>query len=512
MHRLFGSSWFKGGGLSLACLLLLSMILASAIPASAQSEAGEGAIAVREVAEVPAIAGEPVAIIPMAPAAGEDPPQWLIIPFVLLLIMIATGPIFYAHHWHHNYPRYSIAFGVLVGGYYIMTANVTPLMHAISEYFSFIALVSSLFIAASGIFLNINARCTPRNNVILLFVGAVVANFIATTGSAMLFIRSFMRLNAGRIQAYHIVFFIFIVANIGGALTPIGDPPLFLGFLRGVPFFWTLTHVWYIWLPTMVMVLAVFYVMDKRNKAAGPEPDPTKPTVSIRGKWSFVWVAIIILLVFVDPNVLPFVPNLHTAFHIPIGIREILMFGVAFLAYRFADRECLKQNDFSFEPIREVAWLFLGIFATMQPALQLISSFARENADSLGVSVFYWGTGSLSGILDNAPTYLNFVSAAMGKFGLDVNVQEDVRHFAAVDLSDELSWFYLQAISVAAVFFGALTYIGNAPNFMVKAIAEGNGVRTPSFFAYVARFSVPVLVPIFFLIWVVFYSGWVIPH
>ena len=151
------------------------------------------------------------------------------------------------------------------------------------------------------------------------------------------------------------------------------------------------------------------------------------------------------------------------------------MFLVAYLAYKFADKDCFQKNEFSFEPIREVGWLFLGIFATMQPALQLISNFAKENADNLGVSVFYWGTGSLSGILDNAPTYLNFLSAAMGKFGLNVDDPAAVKQFAESAAAHPESWFYLQAISVAAVFFGALTYIGNAPNFMVKAIAEGNG-------------------------------------
>ena len=186
------------------------------------------------------------------------------------------------------------------------------------------------------------------------------------------------------------------------------------------------------------------------------------------------------------------------------------MLLVAFLAYRFANKECLKKNEFTFEPIREVGWLFLGIFLTMQPALQIIGGLAKENPDSLGVSIFYWGTGSLSGILDNAPTYLNFVSAAMGKYGLDVNSLEEVRMFAAGTAANPETWFFLQAISVAAVFFGALTYIGNAPNFMVKAIAESNGVRTPSFFGYIARYSLPILLPIYFLVWLVFYSGMIL--
>ena len=449
---------------------------------------------------------------PLPKSAADEapaPPVWLVIPFVLLLIMIATGPLFYAHHWHHHYPKYAVGIGLIVVGYYLFTGHPDPVIHAIQEYVSFIALVASLFIAASGIYLNINANGTPKNNVILLFVGSVIANLIATTGAAMLFIRSYMRLNKGRLRPYHIVFFIFLVANIGGALTPIGDPPLFLGFLRGVPFFWTLTHVWYIWLGTMIVILTVFYFIDSRNTNSGAIRDASRPTVELSGKESFVWVGIIIVSVFIDPNVMSFVPNLYELYHIPIGIREIIMLTVAFLAFRFANKESLEKNEFSFEPIREVGWLFLGIFACMQPALKLIETYATENADSLTVSVFYWGTGSLSGILDNAPTYLNFLSAAMGKFGLQSGVPEQVQQFAAGTPSPD-SWLYLLAISVAAVFFGALTYIGNAPNFMVKAIAESNGVSTPSFFGYLMRYSIPILIPIFFVVWLIFFSDIII--
>ena len=473
--------------------------IGAALPAAPASKAPE------------AVTPESMPVLPVAAAAdGALPPTWLVIPFMLLLIMIATGPLFYAHHWHHHYPKYSVVFGIFVAGYYILTQNSTPVIHAIQEYTSFIALVASLFIAASGIYLGINAKGTPFNNVILLFAGSVIANLIATTGAAMLFIRSYMRLNKGRLKPYHIVFFIFLVANIGGALTPIGDPPLFLGFLRGVPFFWTMVNVWYIWLPITMLLLLIFYVIDSRNKGEGNIPEPGEKVIEISGLKSFFWIAIIIFSVFIDPNVLPFVPNLYAEYHIPIGIREMIMFLVAFLAYKFADKDCFEKNEFSFEPIREVGWLFLGIFATMQPALQLISNFAKENADNLGVSVFYWGTGSLSGILDNAPTYLNFLSAAMGKFGLNVDDPEAVKQFAESAAAHPESWFYLQAISVAAVFFGALTYIGNAPNFMVKAIAEGNGVRTPSFFGYLARYSLPILIPVYFLLWLIVYSGYIL--
>lgn len=441
---------------------------------------------------------------------GALPPVWLVLPFAIILLMIATGPLFYPHHWHHHYPKYSIALGLIVAVYYIFVLDAaTPMVHALEEYLSFIALVASLFIAAGGIFLSVNARGNAVTNSVLLLVGSVVANIIATTGAAMLFIRPYMRLNQGRLKAYHIVFFIFLVANVGGALTPIGDPPLFLGFLRGVPFFWTLSHVWYIWLPTTVLLIAIFAVIDSRNKAQSPAPDPAVPTVSLSGKKNFLWVAVIIVSVFLDPNIMGWVPDLHDLFHLPFGIREVIMFAVAFAAYKTADKAILAKNEFNFEPIREVGWLFLGIFATMQPALQLISAFAQNHADSLTVGMFYWGTGALSGILDNAPTYLNFVSAAMGKFGLDVNAVSDVVAFALPEMAHPDSWIFLQAISVAAVFFGAMTYIGNAPNFMVKAIAESNGADAPTFVGYLLKYSLPILVPVYFIVYVLFFSGWV---
>ena len=198
---------------------------------------------------------------------GEPPPVWLVIPFVVLLLMIATGPLFYPHFWHHHYPKVAIALGALVAAYYLIgMGDITPIEHAALEYFAFIALLGSLFVASGCILIKTDFAGTPKANTTLLFVGAVISNFIGTTGASMLLIRPYMRLNAGRLKAYHIIFFIFTVSNVGGALTPIGDPPLFLGFLRGVPFFWTVINLWQIWLPTILLILAVFYVIDGRNK------------------------------------------------------------------------------------------------------------------------------------------------------------------------------------------------------------------------------------------------------
>ena len=241
---------------------------------------------------------------------------------------------------------------------------------------------------------------------------------------------------------------------------------------------------------------------------------PNPKQLEIEGKVGFAWLAVVIAAVFIDPKVIPAIEgtviDLHH-FGIPFGIREVIMGTVAFLAYRTANKAILEGNDFNFEPIKEVGYLFIGIFLTMQPALTLIGAFAAENAEALGVTSFYFGTGVLSGVLDNAPTYVSFLSAAMGKFGSDVNVPEMVRDFA-LGTTLPAETFYLQAISVASVFWGALTYIGNGPNFMVKAIAESSGVDTPSFVGYVVKYSLPILVPIYILVWLVFFSGYVIPH
>lgn len=469
-------------------------------------------------------------------AHGVTPPIFLIIPFIVLLLMIATGPLFYVHHWHHNYPKYAIALGLGVILYYVFILEDTvPIFHAAHEYLSFIALLASLYIASGGILIRTDFAGTPRTNAALLLIGAVLSNIIGTTGASMLLIRPFMRLNKGRIKPYHVVFFIFIVSNVGGALTPIGDPPLFLGFLRGVPFFWTLTNVWYLWLPAILILTAIFYVIDSRNKTESirevveevegdhnslEDDDPVQPVLSpktpttdiqITGTKNFLWLAVVIAAVFIDPNVIPAlkgtVLDLYGTFHVPFGIREVIMFGVCFFAYKLADKRALEGNDFNFEPIREVAFLFIGIFATMQPALKLIGNYATQHAEALTITPFYFGTGMLSGVLDNAPTYVAFLAAAMGKFGMSVDNPQHVYEFAmgmqdvALGMGGIDTIAYLQAISVAAVFFGALTYIGNGPNFMVKAIAESSGVECPSFFGYMIKYSIPILLPVYFVVW-----------
>ena len=436
------------------------------------------------------------------------PPGWTVIPFVLLLGMIATGPLFYEHFWHKNYPMIAVSLAAIVVLYYLFVLHDAHApVHALAEYVQFIALLSSLYIASGGIMINVDKKATPMANVLLLLVGAVISNLIGTTGASMLLIRPFIRLNKSRIRPYHIIFFIFMVSNIGGALTPIGDPPLFLGFLKGVPFMWTLTHNILPWVLALIILAVIFYIMDKRNKDEDlfEEVVYTNKT-SVIGTKNFFWLAVVIAAVFIDPNVIDGVPAIIYDGQKFSFIREIIMLSVGFLSFRLANKEAIKGNEFNFEPIREVAFIFIGIFGTMMPALALVSEFAQSPDGSalIGPNSLYWGTGLLSGFLDNAPTYLNFLAAALASQGGDISQIADVQNYAAGGVYPD-SVVNLTAIAVGAVFFGAMTYIGNGPNFMVKSIAEQTGIRMPSFFGYIIRYSVPILLPIFLIVWLVFF-------
>lgn len=435
------------------------------------------------------------------------PPGWSVFPFVLLLLMIATGPLFYEHFWHHHYPKIAIALAAIVVAYYILALhNVPSTIHAAFEYIQFISLLTGLYIASGGIVIKVDKKGTPLVNSVLLAIGAVIANIIGTTGASMLLIRPFIRVNKGRIKAYHIVFFIFVVSNIGGSLTPIGDPPLFLGFLKGVPFFWTLTHNFVPWLFAIIVLIIIFYFLDKRNKEGKENEAVFSNKVGILGAKNFFWLLIVVGAVFLDPNVFDWVPAIHYHGQKFSFIREIIMLSVAFLSYKLASKELLKSNEFNFEPIKEVAFIFIGIFGTMMPALELVGDFAQSPAgvQLINHNTLYWGTGMLSGFLDNAPTYLNFLAAGMASQGASINNISEVIKFANDGFYD--SALMLKSISIAAVFFGAFTYIGNGPNFMVKSIAEQVGIKMPSFFGYVIRFSLPILIPLFVIVWLIFFA------
>lgn len=436
---------------------------------------------------------------------------WLVIPFVLLLLSIAVVPFLSRHWWEHHYPKVSYVLGALVVIYYIAVLdNVPRLLLTTHEYVSFISLIGSLFVVSGGIHLNIRGRSAPYENVALLSFGAIISNFLGTTGASMLLIRPFLRINKFRIKPYHVVFFIFIVSNVGGALTPIGDPPLFLGYLKGVPFFWVVGRVWHIWALAIAALLVVFYIIDRREFAKidlatrQQAAEPDRPSFS--GLHNIAYLAVILGSVFIS----------H-----PVMLREAIMWAAAFASYYTTKVEVHEQNEFNFVPIKEVAILFAGIFATMIPALDWL----ELNAESLGVvtpAQYYWATGALSSFLDNAPTYLNFLTAAFGLHGASVdnlqhmNLVLGIANPGSVELAMPLAegaraitadtWRYVQAISVSAVFFGACTYIGNGPNFMVKSIAEQASIECPSFFGYIVKYTIPILIPLYALVWLIFFN------
>jgi len=438
---------------------------------------------------------------------------WFILPFLLLLLSIAVIPFIDRIWWEKNYPLVAYSLGFIVVFYYVFSLHNTPRLFLTSyEYISFISLIGSLFVVSGGIHVRLRGKSTPKGNIALLATGAVVANILGTTGASMLLIRPFLRINKYRIKGYHVVFFIFLVSNIGGALTPIGDPPLFLGFLKGVPFFWIITRVSTIWIMTIGMILLVFYSIDVYNfhkesarikKAAAAEID--EPEVS--GLHNIVFLLIIIAAVFIESPA-------------PLMLREVMMWGAALASFLTTKKEIHEKNEFNFVPLKEVAILFIGIFATMIPALDWL----QLNSASIGIvspGQYFWSSGILSSVLDNAPTYLNFLTAAFGLHGANV---DNVQHMnlilglttpssaglpnplqaGAMEITSH-SWRFVQAISIGAVFFGAVTYIGNGPNFMVKSIAEQSGVQCPSFFGYIAKYSLPVLIPIFTCVWYLFF-------
>jgi Na+/H+ antiporter NhaD/arsenite permease-like protein len=414
-------------------------------------------------------------------------PLW-ILPFLALLVAIALMPLLAERWWQRYYFLLPFPLGAAVVGYYYWGLDNLPRM-ALSgmEYVSFICLIGSLFVVAGGIHITFKGEAIPRQNTFLLGLGAVIANFLGTTGASMLLVRPFIRMNKWRFSPYHIVFFIFIVANGGGALTPIGDPPLFLGYLKGVPFFWVFTHLWLKWLVGVGVLLAIFYFVDRQNylrasvaaRAEAERHDVTR----VEGLSNLFFLAIILGAVFIQK---------------PLFLREALMLVAALGSYMTTPKTLHGRNAFTFHPIIEVAVLFVGIFATMVPALDWL----EVNAATIGLTApggFYWGCGILSSVLDNAPTYLNFLTAAMGTFHLNL---EDPSHMQ-IFITEHAR--FLEAVSLSAVFFGAATYIGNGPNFMVKSIAEHAGVKVPSFIGYVFRFSIPILLPILILLWLVFF-------
>jgi Na+/H+ antiporter NhaD/arsenite permease-like protein len=411
------------------------------------------------------------------------PTPWMSLPFVALLGAIALAPLFFADWWGKHYPKICAGLALIVIIYYVFALQATPrVLRTGTEYLSFIALIGSLFIVSGGIHINIKGEATPFTNVMFLCVGALVANVLGTTGASMLLIRPWIRMNKYRITAHHIVFFIFIVSNVGGCLTPIGDPPLFLGYLMGVDFWWVAKHGWFIWLAALTILLVMFYFVDRKNYARAPKQ--LREEMTHHDVWRFdglinlFFLAVILGAVFINK---------------PPFLREALMIAAALGSYFTTQKQVHESNHFSLHPIKEVAILFIGIFATMMPALDWLAS----NADKLGSPTpgfFFFGSGALSSVLDNAPTYLSFFSALVGATGTHDVPTLLAQHPTAI-----------LAVSMGAVFFGANTYIGNGPNFMVKAIADHQKVHTPTFVTYIVKFTLPFMLPMLIAIWLIFF-------
>lgn len=422
-------------------------------------------------------------------------PPWSAIPFAALLLCIAILPLAAHHWWENNRNRIIVSFGfaVLAGAYLLLMGPATGgetvrrLNHEIAEYASFIILLTSLYTVAGGIALTGDLRPRPLTNAAILALGAFLANFIGTTGASVLLIRPLLRINAGRTRAGHLpIFFIFIVSNTGGLLTPLGDPPLFLGFLKGVDFFWTLS-LWREWLFVNSVLLVLFFVWDR--VAFSKEPPEAvqgvRPHEPVRARG--LWPNLPLLLGVVAAVLLQSPAFGPLALHKPWG--EAVMVLMLALSLWLTPRPVREANKFGWGAITEVAVLFIGIFVTMVPALALLET----RGPRFGLSEpwqYFWLTGGLSMFLDNAPTYRSFATLAAG--------DDDLRALAAAKP------LLLKAISCGAVFMGANTYIGNGPNFMVKAIAEEMRYKMPTFLGYKA-YSAIILLPIFAIVtWVFF--------
>jgi Na+/H+ antiporter NhaD/arsenite permease-like protein len=440
------------------------------------------------------------------------PPLWTALPFVAYLLTIAIAPLVVPHFWEPN--RNKLLLGVIASVPVVLFLlsfhdGVHWLHHALREYVAFIALLGSLFVISGGVYLRGALAGTPLVNTVFLGAGALLASFVGTTGASMLLIRPLLRANEDRQRKVHlVVFFIFIVSNGAGMLTPLGDPPLFLGFLRGVPFLWTF-QLWAPWLLVNGALLVLFNVVDQgvlgreEKERAGSQLEQVmriEERLSVEGGINFLWLAGVIGIIY---GIGRFGAQIAASEDVRALIQILGMAAMAGLSLLTTRRASRAANQFAWAPILEVAAIFLGIFVTMVPALKILES---EGA-ALGVTEpwqYFWATGLLSSFLDNAPTYLTFASLAAGTVnGLDPGARlnaDDLGGLAEHPVGAGL----LIAISCGAVFMGANTYIGNGPNFMVKAIAEASGVRMPSFFRYMA-WSALILLPLFVVVTLVFF-------
>ncbi|MEI7899024.1 MAG: sodium:proton antiporter [bacterium] len=433
-------------------------------------------------------------------------PVWMF-PFALLLLCIAVLPLSAGHWWERNSNKAVVSgfLAIIFAAYMLLTfghAGWVSLYQAVLfEYLPFIVLLAALFIISGGIYVKGSLAGTPLSNSTFLIIGAVLASIIGTTGASMVLIRPLLRANQSRKNKVHlVVFFIFVVSNCGGLLTPLGDPPLFLGFLKGVPFGWTL-RLWKEWLFVNGLLIVVAnivdqYVLDREEKLReGSQLEQVlhHEPLRILGWHNLLFLAGIVLVILGKGQ--------GWGGEWPFGVQEALMASIALVAFFTTKKAIRAANSFTFTPIIEVAVLFAGIFITMIAPLMVLNTHGKE----LGLSEpwqFFWAAGTLSSFLDNAPTYLTFAATACGSLGVSVESQKYLAEFLAAGGAQAVN--LLVAVSCGAVFMGANTYIGNGPNFMVKAIAEENQVKMPSFFGYMA-WSGGILIPIFILVTFVFF-------
>ena len=444
---------------------------------------------------------------------GEILSLWSTIPFAGMLLSIALFPLFAPKFWHNHFGKVSAFWAVAVSVPFLIIYRGQALhefLHIfLADYVPFVIILTALYTVSGNILLKGTLVGTPVVNTGILIIGTVLASWMGTTGASMLLIRPFLRANSHRKnRTFMVVFFIFLVANVGGSLTPLGDPPLFLGFLRGVPFFWTF-NLFNQMIGVIAILLVLYFLLDSffyRKEDLRPlSNSDEKVPLKIEGIHNLLFLIAIVASVLMS-GILDLgemsIFGVHRAGQ--DMLRDGLLILIAILSMLTTRKEIREDNEFTWFPMQEVAILFIGIFLTMMPCLKILQAGEKGELAILIKTVqepyhYFWITGILSSFLDNAPTYLTFLSSLLGKFYAGTAAND------AVGMLINENSIYLKAISSAAVFFGANTYIGNAPNFMVRSIAEETGTPMPSFFGYMIKYSVPILTPIFILVTLIFY-------
>jgi Na+/H+ antiporter NhaD/arsenite permease-like protein len=447
------------------------------------------------------------------PNLGETLPLWSCIPFALMLLSIALCPLLMPEIWHHHFGKISGFWAASLALPFLIAFRANALyeiLHIVlADYVPFIILLWSLYTVSGGILLRGSLRGTPLVNVAMLLIGTLLASWMGTTGAAMLLIRPFLRANDYRKnRTFMVVFFIFLVANVGGSLTPLGDPPLFLGFLHGVSFFWTFKIMPHM-LAVAILLLGIYFVLDtyhyRKEGATAPAESEVKEPLKLDGVHNFIFLAGVIGAVLMSGVVDWGEVNtfgVHRA--VQDWVRDGLLIIMGILSLVSTPRSLREDNDFTWFPIIEVAYLFIGIFITMIPCLLILKAGPQGALAFLINAVtqpthYFWVTGALSSFLDNAPTYLTFFNTALGSY------YPGMPEADAVPLLMTDKAIYLKAISAGAVFFGACSYIGNAPNFMVRSISEEAGTPMPSFFGYILKYTLIYLIPVYVVITLIFF-------